>query len=99
MPETAENVAEDYKVSRADQDAFAVRSQARASAAQAESSRRLYRDHAGHHSQRKGDPIIVDKDEHPRATTIETLAKPFVKAGGTITAETLRAVMTAPRLW
>ena len=87
MPETAENVAEDYQVSRADQDAFAVRSQARASAAQA-NGRLAAEITPVSIAQRKGDPIIVDKDEHPRATTIETLAnlKPFVKAGGTITA-------------
>ena len=87
MPETAENVAEEYQVSRADQDAFAVRSQARASAAQA-NGRLAAEITPVSIPQRKGDPIIVDKDEHPRATTIETLAKlkPFVKANGTVTA-------------
>ncbi|MBX5155937.1 MULTISPECIES: 3-oxoadipyl-CoA thiolase [unclassified Rhizobium] len=88
MPETGENVAEDYKVSREDQDAFAVRSQAKAAAAQA--SGRLAKEiTAVTIPQRKGDPVIVDKDEHPRATTIETLAKlatPFKKEGGTVTA-------------
>ncbi|MBB5667739.1 acetyl-CoA C-acetyltransferase [Rhizobium leguminosarum] len=88
MPETGENVAEDYKVSREDQDAFAVRSQAKAAAAQA--SGRLAKEIvAVTIPQRKGDPVIVDKDEHPRATTIETLAKlatPFKKDGGTVTA-------------
>ncbi|MBB3644324.1 3-oxoadipyl-CoA thiolase [Rhizobium sp. BK619] len=88
MPETGENVAEDYKVSREDQDAFAVRSQAKAAAAQA--SGRLAREITPVTiPQRKGDPVIVDKDEHPRATTIETLAKlatPFKKEGGTVTA-------------
>ena len=88
MPETGENVAEDYKVSREDQDAFAVRSQAKAAAAQA--SGRLAKEIvAVTIPQRKGDPVIVDKDEHPRATTIETLAKlatPFKKEGGTVTA-------------
>ena len=88
MPETGENVAEDYKVSREDQDSFAVRSQAKAAAAQA--SGRLAKEIvAVTIPQRKGDPVIVDKDEHPRATTIETLAKlatPFKKEGGTVTA-------------
>ncbi|OWV65925.1 beta-ketoadipyl CoA thiolase [Rhizobium sp. N122] len=88
MPETGENVAEDYHVSREDQDAFAVRSQAKAAAAQA--SGRLAKEIVPVTiPQRKGDAIIVDKDEHPRATTIETLAKlatPFKKEGGTVTA-------------
>ncbi|MFS8146333.1 3-oxoadipyl-CoA thiolase [Rhizobium sp. BR 249] len=88
MPETGENVAEDYKVSREDQDAFAVRSQAKAAAAQA--SGRLAKEITPVIiPQRKGDPVIVEKDEHPRATTIETLAKlatPFRKEGGTVTA-------------
>ncbi|MBZ5759470.1 MULTISPECIES: 3-oxoadipyl-CoA thiolase [Rhizobium] len=88
MPETGENVAEDYKVSRHDQDAFAVRSQDKAAAAQA--SGRLAREiTAVTIPQRKGDPIVVDKDEHPRATTMEVLGKlgtPFKKEGGTVTA-------------
>ncbi|MBB4292257.1 acetyl-CoA acyltransferase [Rhizobium leguminosarum] len=88
MPETGENVAEDYKVSREDQDAFAVRSQAKAAAAQA--SGRLAKEITPVIiPQRKGDPVVVEKDEHPRATTIETLAKlatPFKKEGGTVTA-------------
>ncbi|MBP2448884.1 3-oxoadipyl-CoA thiolase [Rhizobium leguminosarum] len=88
MPETGENVAEDYHVSREDQDGFAVRSQAKAAAAQA--SGRLAKEiTAVTIPQRKGDAVIVDKDEHPRATTIETLAKlatPFKKEGGTVTA-------------
>jgi len=88
MPETGENVAEDYHVSRADQDAFAVRSQAKAAAAQA--SGRLAKEiTAVTIPQRKGDPVIVEKDEHPRATTMEALAKlatPFKKEGGTVTA-------------
>ncbi|MGO7423141.1 beta-ketoacyl synthase N-terminal-like domain-containing protein, partial [Rhizobium ruizarguesonis] len=81
MPETGENVAEDYNVSREDQDAFAVRSQAKAAAAQANG--RLAKEITPVSIlQRKGDPVVVDKDEHPRATTIETLAKlatPFKK--------------------
>ncbi|NNU64339.1 3-oxoadipyl-CoA thiolase [Rhizobium sp. WYCCWR 11152] len=88
MPETGENVAEDYHVSREDQDAFAVRSQAKAAAAQANG--RLAKEITPVTiPQRKGDPVVVDKDEHPRATTIETLAKlatPFKKEGGTVTA-------------
>ena len=83
MPETGENVAEDFGVSRADQDAFALRSQARASAAQ-ENGRLAREITPVTIPQRKGDPLIVEKDEHPRATTIETLAKlptPFRKDG------------------
>ncbi|PWV98926.1 3-oxoadipyl-CoA thiolase [Hoeflea marina] len=87
MPETGENVAEDYNISREDQDAFAVRSQAKASAAQ--DNGRLAREITPVTiPQRKGDAIVVDRDEHPRATTIESLAKlkaPF-RAGGTVTA-------------
>ena len=87
MPETGENVAEDFKISREDQDAFAVRSQNRAAAAQANG--RLAQEIVPVTiPQKKGDPIVVDKDEHPRATTMEALAKlkPIVKEGGTVTA-------------
>ncbi len=87
MPETAENVAEDFAVSRADQDAFAMRSQQRAAKAQA--SGRLAREIIPVEiPQRKGGPIIVDRDEHPRETSLEKLAslKPFVKKDGVITA-------------
>lgn len=87
MPETAENVAEEFSVSRADQDAFAYRSQMRAAAAQ--KNGRLAKEIAPVSiPQRKGDPIIVDKDEHPRETTLEKLAAlptPF-RPGGTVTA-------------
>ena len=87
MPETAENVAADFGISRADQDRMAVASQTRALAAQ----------QAGLFDaeivpvevpQRRGDPIVVDRDEHPRATTLETLArlKPVVRPDGTVTA-------------
>jgi acetyl-CoA acetyltransferase family protein len=83
MPETAENVAAEFGVSRADQDAFAARSQARASAAQA--SGRLGREIVPVAiPQRKGEPLAVDRDEHPRPTTVEALAKlgtPFRKDG------------------
>jgi len=87
MPETAENVAEDYKISREDQDAFAARSQARAAASIA--SGRLAKEIVPVRiPQRKGDDLIVEHDEHPRETSVETLAKlkPFVKSDGTITA-------------
>jgi acetyl-CoA acyltransferase len=87
MPETGENVAEDFAISREDQDAFALNSQAKAAAAQANG--RLEREITPVAiPQRKGDPVVVGKDEHPRATTIEALAKlptPFRK-GGTVTA-------------
>ncbi|MCG7521430.1 3-oxoadipyl-CoA thiolase [Ruegeria sp. Ofav3-42] len=88
MPETAENVAEDFAISREDQDAFALRSQQRAADAQA----------AGFFAeeitpvtipQRKGDPLVIDTDEHPRPdTTLAGLAKlrtPF-REGGSVTA-------------
>jgi len=87
MPETAENVAEDYKVSRADQDAFALRSQQRALAAQASGdlAREIV---AVTIPAKKGDPTLVSRDEHPRDTSMEALAKlkPIVKEGGTVTA-------------
>ena len=88
MPETGENVAEDYHVSRADQDAFALRSQLRAVAAQANG--RLAKEIVPVTiPQRKKDLIVVDRDEHPRAeTSFEALAKlptPF-RPGGTVTA-------------
>jgi len=87
MPETAENVAADYKISRADQDAFALASQQKTAAAI----------EAGVFQQeivpvtlpaKKGDPVIFAQDEHPRATTTEALAKlkGVVRADGTVTA-------------
>ncbi|ANT54753.1 3-oxoadipyl-CoA thiolase [Mesorhizobium amorphae] len=88
MPETAENVAEDFKVSRQDQDAFAARSQARAVMAQ-DNGRLAKEIVAVTIPQRRGDPLVVERDEHPRASsTVETLAKlpaPF-RQGGTVTA-------------
>ena len=88
MPETGENVAEDYHVSRQDQDAFALRSQDKAAAAQ--QNGRLAREIvAVSIPQRKGEPVVFDRDEHPRATTLEALAKlatPFKREGGTVTA-------------
>ena len=87
MPETAENVAEEFGIARADQDAFALRSQQRALDAIA--SGRMGREITPVPiPQRKGDPVIVDTDEHPRATTLEKLASlkaPF-RAGGSVTA-------------
>ncbi len=87
MPETGENVAEDYQVSREDQDAFALRSQEKAAAAQANG--RLAKEITPVTiPQRKGDPVVVDKDEHPRATSLDKLASlptPF-RSGGTVTA-------------
>ncbi|MGF9694385.1 3-oxoadipyl-CoA thiolase [Rhizobium sp. 0TCS1.26] len=88
MPETGENVAEEFSVSRADQDAFAMRSQNKAAAAQ-ENGRLAREITPVTIPQRKGDPLLVEKDEHPRATTLEALARlgtPFKKDGGTVTA-------------
>ncbi|WP_136656612.1 3-oxoadipyl-CoA thiolase [Nitratireductor sp. XY-223] len=87
MPETGENVAEDFEVSRADQDAFALRSQQKAAAAQANG--RLAKEITPVTiPQRKGDPLVVDRDEHPRETSLEKLGSlptPF-RQGGTVTA-------------
>ena len=87
MPETAENVASDFGISREDQDKMALASQAKAAAAQK----------SGFFdteitpvtiAQKKGDALVVSKDEHPRETTLEALAKlrPVVRADGTVTA-------------
>ena len=87
MPETGENVAEDFAISRADQDAFALRSQEKASAAQA-NGRLAAEITPVSIPQRKGEAVVVDRDEHPRATTMEALANlgtPFRK-GGSVTA-------------
>jgi len=87
MPETGENVAAEFKVSRADQDAFALRSQQRALAAQA-SGRLAAEIIAVTLPAKKGEPTVVGRDEHPRETSLEALAKlgtPF-RAGGTVTA-------------
>ena len=87
MPSTAENVADAFGVSRADQDAFAVRSQEKASRAQA-SGRFDAEIVPVSIPQRKGDPLLVTADEHPRATSVEALArlKPIVRGDGTVTA-------------
>ncbi len=88
MPQTAENVAQQFNIDRADQDQFALTSQQRTATAQAQGF-------FTHEiipvsiAQRKGDPIVVDTDEHPRAsTTLEGLTKlqPVVTAEGTVTA-------------
>lgn len=87
MPETAENVADDYKINRADQDQMALRSQNKAAAAQA--SGRLAKEIIPVViPQKKGEPIVISQDEHPRATTIEALTKlkPIVRPEGTVTA-------------
>jgi acetyl-CoA acyltransferase len=87
MPETAENVATDFDISRIDQDAFALRSQAKASASQAEGT---LSDEITPViiPQKKGEPITVLHDEHPRATSMEALAKlkGIVRPDGTVTA-------------
>jgi len=87
MPETGENVAADFAVSREDQDAFAFRSQMKA--AEAQSNGRLAAEIAPVTiPQRKGDSVVVERDEHPRMTTLETLSRlptPFRK-DGTVTA-------------
>ncbi|WP_065328309.1 3-oxoadipyl-CoA thiolase [Tritonibacter mobilis] len=87
MPETGENVAAEFGISRADQDAFALRSQQKAAAAQG-SGRLAQEITPVTIPQRKGDPVVVEHDEHPRQTTLEKLAKlptPF-REGGTVTA-------------
>ena len=88
MPQTAENVAEQFNINRADQDAFSLRSQQRTAVAQEAG---FFKDEITPVSipQRKGDPVTVDTDEHPRAdTTLEKLTKlrPIVTADGTVTA-------------
>jgi len=87
MPETGENVADDFSISRDDQDAFALRSQEKAAAAV--SAGRLTEEIIPVHvPQRKGDALVVDRDEHPRSTSLEKLAAlptPF-REGGTVTA-------------
>ncbi|MEX3949291.1 3-oxoadipyl-CoA thiolase [Paraburkholderia sp. EG287B] len=87
MPETGENVAVDYNVSRADQDAFAVRSQQKAARAQADGT--LAQEIvAVTIAQKKGDPIVFSRDEHPRETSLEALAKlkGVVRPDGSVTA-------------
>lgn len=87
MPETAENVAQDFAISREDQDRFAAESQRRAAAAQL-SGRFSAEIVPVAIAQKKGDPLLVDRDEHPRETTAEALARlrPIVRPDGTVTA-------------
>jgi hypothetical protein len=87
MPETAENVAVDFRISRADQDAFALRSQNRAAAA-IEAGRLAEEIVPVTIPSKKGDPTVVSRDEHPRQTTLEALGKlkGVVKPDGTVTA-------------
>jgi len=87
MPSTAENVAQDFQISRADQDVFALRSQEKTAAAQA-NGRLSAEIVAVSIPQRKGDPVVVDTDEHPRPTSMEALAKlkPIVRPDGSVTA-------------
>lgn len=87
MPETAENVADEFRINRDDQDRFAVESQCRAAAAQ--SNGRLAAEIVPVSiAQRKGDALVVDRDEHPRETSMEALGKlkPIVRPDGTVTA-------------
>ena len=92
MPETADNVAQEYGIAREDQDAFAVRSQERT--AKAIASGRLAREIAPVTiPQRRGEPLVVDTDEHPRETSLEALAKLRpINPGGTVTAGTSSGV-------
>ena len=87
MPETAENVADDFKINREDQDRFALASQQKTARAQKEG---FFDAEIVPVSiaQKKGDPIVVSKDEHPRETSLEALAKlkGVVREGGTVTA-------------
>ncbi|MEN3179645.1 3-oxoadipyl-CoA thiolase [Klebsiella pneumoniae] len=87
MPETAENVADEFAISRADQDAFALRSQLRTAAAQ-EAGRFADELIAVQVPQRKGEPLLFSRDEHPRSTSLEALAKlrGVVRADGSVTA-------------
>ncbi|KWF35441.1 3-oxoadipyl-CoA thiolase [Burkholderia pseudomultivorans] len=87
MPETAENVAVDYNVSRADQDLFALRSQQKAARAQQDGTLAAEIVPVTI-AQKKGDPLVVSRDEHPRETSLEALAKlkGVVRADGSVTA-------------
>ncbi len=87
MPSTAENVAEEYQITRADQDAFALRSQQKTAAAQA-NGRLAAEIVSVELPSRKGEPTTVDRDEHPRLTGLDKLAqlKPIVRKDGSVTA-------------
>ena len=87
MPDTAENVADDFKINREDQDRFALRSQEKAARAQADGTLAQEITPVSI-AQKKGDAIVVERDEHPRATSLEALAKlkGVVRPDGTVTA-------------
>ena len=87
MPQTAENVADDFKVSREDQDRFAVASQNKAATAQ-QNGTLAEEITPVSITQKKGEAVVVSQDEHPRSTSVEALAKlkPIVRPDGTITA-------------
>ncbi|MBA2466994.1 MAG: 3-oxoadipyl-CoA thiolase [Sphingomonas sp.] len=87
MPSTAENVAQEFQVTRGDQDAFAQRSQERTAAAQA-NGRLAAEIVPVEIAQRKGDPLLVDEDEHPRLSSLDKLAAltPIVRKDGSVTA-------------
>ena len=87
MPQTAENVADDFKVSRQDQDRFAVASQNKAAAAQ-QNGTLAQEITPVSIAQKKGEAVIVSQDEHPRSTSVEALAKlkPIVRPDGSVTA-------------
>jgi acetyl-CoA acyltransferase len=87
MPETGENVAAEFSIGRADQDAFALRSQTRALRAQTDGTLAEEITPVTIPA-RKGDPVVINRDEHPRETSLEALARlgtPF-RAGGSVTA-------------
>jgi 3-oxoadipyl-CoA thiolase len=98
MPETAENVAVEFKVSRADQDAFALRSQQRTAAAIA-AGRMAEEIVPVTIAQKKGEPLAVDRDEHPRDTTLEALArlKGIVRPDRTVTAGACALLLASPK--
>ncbi|MFL6738485.1 MAG: 3-oxoadipyl-CoA thiolase [Sphingomicrobium sp.] len=87
MPSTAENVADEFQISREDQDAFALRSQEKTAAAQA-NGRLAAEIVPVTIPQRKGEAVVIDRDEHPRPTSLEALSrlKPIVRGDGTVTA-------------
>ena len=98
MPETGENVAEQWQIAREDQDRFALNSQNKASAAQANG--RLAKEICPVViPQRKGDPVIVDRDEHPRATTIDKLAALGISATPSTPAELAKRVQDTHLAW
>src|SRR3546814_19891875 len=87
MPRTGENVAQEFQVSREDQDAFAVRSQEKAARAQ-DNGRLAAEIVPVTIPQRKGEALVVDRDEHPRKTSLEAFARlrPILRSDGPVTA-------------